>query len=61
MGKSMCHQKATTYRLLAESAHSEIDRSMLLTIASQWEEMADGAASRSNPAVANQAAEAVAY
>ena len=46
MGKSICLQKATRYRLLAESARSETYRSMLLTNASEWEALADAAATR---------------
>ena len=54
MEKSICHRKAVRYRSLAETARSELYRSMLLTIASEWDAMADTAATRSNPVVANQ-------
>lgn len=54
MEKSIYRQNAARYRSLAKTARSEIYRSMLLTIASEWDAMADTAATRSNPVVANQ-------
>ena len=63
MEKSICRQNAARYRSLAKTARSEKYRSILPTIASEWEAMAEAAATRSehraddsalNPAAANQ-------
>lgn len=63
MRKSICRQNAAEYRSLAETAHSEKLRSLLLTIARQWEALDDAAAKRAkhpadystlNPMAANQ-------
>lgn len=43
MGNSLYRQNAGRYRLLAEKAHSATYRSMLLTIANEWEAMANAA------------------
>lgn len=47
MGKSIYRQNAARYRSLAKTARSEQYRAILLTIASEWEAMADAAATRS--------------
>lgn len=44
MGKSIYGQRAARHRSSAETARSEVCRSMRLTIASEWEAMADAAA-----------------
>lgn len=47
MAKSSCRQNAAEYRSLAETASYEEHRSLLLTIASEWEALVDAAARRS--------------
>lgn len=47
MGKSIYRQNAARYRSLAKTARSQQYRSILLTLASEWEAMADAAATRS--------------
>lgn len=48
MGKSIYRRHAARYRALAETARSEIYRSMLLNLASEWEALAESAANSSN-------------
>jgi len=47
MRKSIYRQYAAEYRSLAETARSEEQRSLLLSIAGEWEVLADAAAKRS--------------
>lgn len=47
MRKSICRQTADEYRSIADTARSEDLRSLLLTIASEWDALADAAARRS--------------
>jgi hypothetical protein len=46
MLKSIHRQNAADYRSIAESARDESQRSLLLSIASEWDAMADAAARR---------------